>query len=345
MFCSFLLVLLAVGKVKLFELSTTYVRVGCYADNNNTTRPLPDLLGNYYYSMTWNTIDDVIHNCSKLAQSEDHRYFGLQHYGECWSGKNADLTYARDGSSDACVNGVGKKGANFVYKFLNTADQSCDMGWHSTKKSCFQLASNITSYVHADKYCTKQLGSIFLAKTQNSFLTLDRLLLTLDLNKQLNDTDCIVFKDTSVSYGGVLTSWNSSMPTLAGGLTASNLGTGYECAVKDINGKWYYHSCGLKSCHILCSKHRDALPGDGRFALEREYSFLKNNLLRWQLVDDVKQCARECLVTDKCKSFNFEFRSHDLSVGSKCGLNKGKLDGAVGALSYSLKYHYYERLS
>jgi hypothetical protein len=53
-----------------------------------------------------------------------HRYFGLQQYGECWSGKDAELTYARDGSSDACVKKVGKTGANFVYKFVNSLDQS-----------------------------------------------------------------------------------------------------------------------------------------------------------------------------------------------------------------------------
>lgn len=130
------------------------------------------------------------------------------------------------------------------------------MGWHSTKNSCFQLASNITSRVLADEYCSTQVGSFYLAKTQSNFLTLDRLLLTLDLNKQLNGTDCIVLQDTSVSYGGILTRWNSSMPALAGGLTVSGLGTGYECAVKDINGMWYYHSCDLKRCQILCSKHR-----------------------------------------------------------------------------------------
>lgn len=258
------------------------------------------------------------------------RYFGLQHYGECWSGKNADITYARDGSSDACVNGVGKKGANFVYKFLNTIDQSkyiiliiiifitvssssfllhyifihikvcvafalhlftfifgqfslqflpkictnvrlasniwlsigCDMGWHSTKDLCYQISANVTPTLDlANEYCARHLGSFYLANTSNDISSLDRFIVTLDLNEQLNTTNCIVLKDNIIPYGGILTSWNSSMPPLAGGLIANSLGTGYECAVKDVNGKWYHLNCDLKTCKILCSKNRGNIKG------------------------------------------------------------------------------------
>ena len=46
-------------------------------------------------------------------------YFGIQYYGECWGGEEADLSYDQYGSNPAgCYNNmVGKAWHNFVYKF------------------------------------------------------------------------------------------------------------------------------------------------------------------------------------------------------------------------------------
>lgn len=43
----------------------------------------------------------------------------MQFFGECWSGPNAGKTFARDGESDKCYNGVGMKNANAVYRIEN----------------------------------------------------------------------------------------------------------------------------------------------------------------------------------------------------------------------------------
>ena len=40
----------------------------------------------------------------------------MQFFGECWSGPNAGETFARDGPSKDCYEGVGKKKANAVYR-------------------------------------------------------------------------------------------------------------------------------------------------------------------------------------------------------------------------------------
>ena len=40
----------------------------------------------------------------------------MQFFGECWSGKNAGKTFFRDGPSDECYEGVGKKMTNAVYR-------------------------------------------------------------------------------------------------------------------------------------------------------------------------------------------------------------------------------------
>ena len=42
--------------------------------------------------------------------------FGLQYFGECWSGKDALLNYDKYGRSDNCINGVGKASTNYVYR-------------------------------------------------------------------------------------------------------------------------------------------------------------------------------------------------------------------------------------
>ena len=62
---------------------------------------------------------------TKCAQSTSRRrwtVFGLQYYGECWSGENAPNTYSKSGETDRCtisgVSGVGTVNDNYVYGLL-----------------------------------------------------------------------------------------------------------------------------------------------------------------------------------------------------------------------------------
>lgn len=75
--------------------------------------------------------------CADAASQRGFTIFGLQFYGECWSGENASLTYARDGKSDRCVSAVdnesqlqpckddsseactGASQSNYVYKIID----------------------------------------------------------------------------------------------------------------------------------------------------------------------------------------------------------------------------------
>lgn len=54
-----------------------------------------------------------------LFISTGQHFFGIQYYGECWGGEEADLSYDQYGSNPAgCYNNmVGKAWHNFVYKF------------------------------------------------------------------------------------------------------------------------------------------------------------------------------------------------------------------------------------
>ena len=67
--------------------------------------------------------------CAKKSKEQGYTYFGLQYYGECHSGENAEYLFDKHGESDYCVQGqfgscedpegeecVGEANANFVYK-------------------------------------------------------------------------------------------------------------------------------------------------------------------------------------------------------------------------------------
>jgi hypothetical protein len=77
--------------------------------------------------------------------------------------------------------------------------------------------------------------------------------------------------------------------------------------------------------------------------MRRNTAFL-NNVLMWQLVDDVTQCALECLRTDTCVSFKYEYKSRVEIVGSLCALSVKKMSQSVSDLIESDDYNYYERL-
>ena len=101
--------------------------VGCFKDKGNP-RALPVLLKSFQKLINWNkpttSFMAVIRACAAVAQNHGFRYFGVQDYKECWSGKNGDLSYNRHGISYDCqglAHGVGKAWTNFVYRFKRGA--------------------------------------------------------------------------------------------------------------------------------------------------------------------------------------------------------------------------------
>ena len=101
--------------------------VGCFKDKGNP-RALPVLLKSFQKLINWHkpttSFMAVIRACAAVAQNHGFRYFGVQDYKECWSGKNGDLSYNRHGISYDCqglAHGVGKSWTNFVYRFKRGA--------------------------------------------------------------------------------------------------------------------------------------------------------------------------------------------------------------------------------
>lgn len=76
-------------------------------------------------------------SCANITRSKGFTYFGLQFFGECWSGVKPDIGYDHDGISRGCVGSnpkmpcehkhqvcVGKGKRNYVYKLVTPATQA-----------------------------------------------------------------------------------------------------------------------------------------------------------------------------------------------------------------------------
>ena len=92
--------------------------VGCFRDHGRSPRPLPKLIANFRGHIDWRNLNNTIAECARRTSEKGLSHFGLQFYGECWSGVNAYRTYNKQGNSSKCIYGVGKKKANFVYAFV-----------------------------------------------------------------------------------------------------------------------------------------------------------------------------------------------------------------------------------
>lgn len=106
-----------------------FIPVGCYRDKHTpNARPLPELVANYRDTgLDWHDLySSVVERCAKAAMDKGYQYFGVQFYGECWSGPNGDKTFDIDGESDNCSSDVGKDFALMVYKKVTTGKHQCN---------------------------------------------------------------------------------------------------------------------------------------------------------------------------------------------------------------------------
>ena len=94
--------------------SVKYDSLGCFRDGS--PRSLPVLLKSFRNNIDWKNMTKIVHACAEIAHERGFSTFGIQFYGECWSGLGANKTYDKHGPSKNCWSGVGKKGSNYVYK-------------------------------------------------------------------------------------------------------------------------------------------------------------------------------------------------------------------------------------
>ncbi|KAL9971012.1 hypothetical protein ACROYT_G023488 [Oculina patagonica] len=151
--------------------------LGCFVDSKSPNRPLPELIftdndpkSNVYSGISvqaddWESyMPELVCRCAKAATMKNYTHFGIQGYGECWSGPNAAKTFSRDGVQDrftqrpapkpwiGCVGDnfercrggndqcVGQEKSNFVYAFVNVKPINGNYGpwsaWTLCSKSC-----------------------------------------------------------------------------------------------------------------------------------------------------------------------------------------------------------------
>merc|ERR1719230_11678 len=149
-----------------------WVKVGCFHDEfqTNKDRVFPNELVNRrdplnsnwdQKTLDWRAYPESIHDlactCAKKAKANGWKYFGLQFYGECWSGPS--LNPARDGTSKECIGTdykacndksdtecIGKAFTNYVYKlkpriFYNNPIDGNWAGW-SSWSACSKMCNN-----------------------------------------------------------------------------------------------------------------------------------------------------------------------------------------------------------
>ena len=96
------------------SFSVQFESLGCFKDSR--PRSLPLLIENLRKYIDWNNMTKTVTACAELVQRRGLAVFGIQFYGECWSGVDAWKTYDKYGFSKNCWSGVGREGSYFVYK-------------------------------------------------------------------------------------------------------------------------------------------------------------------------------------------------------------------------------------
>ncbi|XP_028417926.1 neurogenic locus notch homolog protein 1-like [Dendronephthya gigantea] len=126
-----------------------YTKVGCYKDPGSYTRisserHFPDLLLNWRDRIDWydgwhDFLKALTCRCAELAKERGYRYYGLQFFGECWSGEHSEeifetkkakscwgyrpnYTQCVDDSPNECV---GKEHHNYIYEVMPEVPEGC----------------------------------------------------------------------------------------------------------------------------------------------------------------------------------------------------------------------------
>nr|QNH72436.1 toxin candidate TRINITY_DN23930_c0_g1_i1.p1 [Pachycerianthus borealis] len=159
MFLSVSLLLLA----QYSESTTTYK--GCFHDKRDN-RVFETLLFADRNSIPWGMWEtyscDLIQRCASAAIEAGFDTFGLEFYGECWSG-NTDYTSSEDSTHcvtekwhDPGVCYVGGIWSLAVY----TVVKECNEGWSLYDGNCYKQNPDCATFQLAEDYCVSQGGHL-----------------------------------------------------------------------------------------------------------------------------------------------------------------------------------------
>lgn len=94
-----------------------YRGLGCF--NDGEPHAIPKFVKSFRSNIDWSKISETIKNCAEFIHNNypENKVFGIQFYGECWTGNKAQDTYNMYGPSIDCWNKVGKDNTYYVYEF------------------------------------------------------------------------------------------------------------------------------------------------------------------------------------------------------------------------------------
>ncbi|XP_028403466.1 uncharacterized protein LOC114526148 [Dendronephthya gigantea] len=144
-------------EIHPYQCPVKFERLGCYRDRkqkNTNDRPLSDYLltdRDKRHSVSsgrdidWYNYDtylpELACRCAMKTVEEGWDTFGLQYYGECWSGERGNVTYYQDGETSTCKNKcfktctksdsfcTGEQKTNYVYRITGDV---CEIPYTAT---------------------------------------------------------------------------------------------------------------------------------------------------------------------------------------------------------------------
>ena len=125
---------LVINRVKNFRKRAAYPRPIFLGVPPGRIRPIPNINSLILRPLQVSFHFSGVLRCAEAVSKKSYTIFGLQFYGECWSGENVNQTYDRDGNSSQCFSAVNKEfkpcnddsdeacvgaaGANYIYKIV-----------------------------------------------------------------------------------------------------------------------------------------------------------------------------------------------------------------------------------
>ncbi|CAH3176572.1 unnamed protein product [Porites lobata] len=119
----------------------SYEKIGCFEDHGS--RPFPQLLLNKRKIINWENwnefLETLVCECANVTAAAGYTYFGIQFFGECWTGENPDVAYDSGGKSNSCFGQnflpcdasfsscAGEENVNYVYRInLGQSSPACE---------------------------------------------------------------------------------------------------------------------------------------------------------------------------------------------------------------------------
>ena len=162
----------------------------------------------------------------------------------------------------------------------------CPLKWYALGNLCFHVSSNIAADEEmAEANCHQEGGRLFYAKNDQDNALIEKLIRTMEINRNLNNTKCLLLGDWNLNNTAVLPVWSDQLNvSLPSGLAFSSLNSTRACAVQASDGQWYRNRCTFKTCSPVCTaprgKNCDGVISQNASSQSIAHNYNVRNLLR-----------------------------------------------------------------